>query len=218
MMQPTMPGLQGPHEEQNLQDQPPVQMEGVPPDVLESFYWMMSLALDGLLEPVERAEFDACQAHYPALAALWLDWQTLDQDLDKMPHAEAAPGFVQRFEVRLAQHEAEQQRRVMAFSLVSVLLVALLAVAGVVGGVTFLTSTQGPWLGEQIHNLVVVSAMSGAWFGALLDTLAALAGSPQAQALGMMYMLVAVIMIFGWVQLLRRSARLSGAVILPQME
>ena len=89
---------------------------------------------------------------------------------------------------------------------------------GVVGGVTFLTSTQGPWLGEQIHNLVVVSAMSGAWFGALLDTLAALASSPQAQALGMMYMLVALVMIFGWVQLLRRSARLSGAVVLPQME
>ena len=212
MVQPTMPGLQGP------QDQPPVQMDGVPADVLENFYWMMSLALDGLLDTAERAEFDACQAQYPSLAALWLDWQMLHQDLGEMPHAEPAPGFVRRFEERLAQHEAEQQRRVMAFSLVSVLLVALLAVAGVVGGLTYLTSTQGPWLGEQIHNMVVLSAMSGAWFGALLDTLAALASSPQAQALGMMYMLVALVMIFGWVQLLRRSARLSGAVVLPQME
>jgi anti-sigma factor RsiW len=215
MMQPTMPALQG---AQEPQDQPPVQMDGVPSDVLESFYWKMSLALDGLLDAPERAEFDACLGQYPPLAALWLDWQMLHEDIDELPHAEAAPGFVLRFEARLAQHETEQQRRVMAFSIVSVLLVALLAVAGVIGGVTYLTSMQGPWLGAQLHNLVVLSAMSGAWFGALLDTLDALAGSPQAQALGMMYMLVALVMIFGWVQLLRRSARLSGAIILSEME
>ena len=42
--------------------------------------------------------------------------------------------------------------------------------------------------------------------------------APQAQTLGMMYMLLAFVMIFGWVQLLRRSARLAGAVALPHME
>lgn len=215
MMQPTMPGPLGPL---GTQEQHKGQLDEVPPAVLENFYLKMSLALDGLLEPTERAEFDACQADYPALAALWLDWQSLDQDLDQIPHAQPQPGFVGRFELRLAQHEAQQQQRVLAFSVVSVLLVALLAVAGVLGGFAYLTSTQGPWLGEQIHNLVVLSAMSGAWLNAVLDTLAALTSTPQAQTLGMMYMLLAFVMIFGWVQLLRRSARLAGAVALPHME
>ena len=153
-----------------------------------------------------------------ALTALWNEWQGLDRELGELPHAEPLPGFVARFEGRLAQQEAQQQRRVLAFSLMSVLLVALLAVAGGVWGITWLTSTQAPWLGEQIRNLVLLSATAGTWFGALIDTLGALANTPQAQAMGMMYAVVAMIMIFGWVQLLRRSARLPGAVALPPME
>jgi anti-sigma factor RsiW len=176
---------------------------------------MMSLALDGLLDEADRGRFEAYQAQYPALAAMWIEWQGLDRELEQMPHAEPAAGFVGRFEARLAQREAEQQRRVLAFSLVSVALVAVVAVAAAVWGFTVLTSTQGPWLGEQIHNLVYLSATTGAWFNALLDTLGALANTPQAQALGMMYVVVAIVMIFGWVQLLRRSTRLATAGALP---
>jgi hypothetical protein len=186
--------------------------------VQENFYWMMSLALDGLLDEPDRAEFEAYQVEHPSLAALWIEWQGLDRALGLLPHEDPAPGFVARFEVRLAQHEAQQQRQVLAFSLFAIAAVALIAVAGVGWSVSWLTSTQGPWLGEQIRNLVVFSATAGAWFGALLDTLGALANTPQAQALGMMYVVVAIVMIFGWVQLLRRSARLAGAVALPGME
>jgi hypothetical protein len=186
--------------------------------VQEDFYWMMSLALDGVLDEADRAAFESYQAQYPALAALWIEWQGLDRKLDLLPHMEPAPGFVARFEVRLAQHEAQQQQRVLAFSLAAVALVALIAVAGAGWAITWLTSTQGPWLGEQIRNFVVLSATAGAWVDALIDTLGALANTPQAQALGMMYVVVAIVMIFGWVQLLRRSARMTGAVALPRME
>lgn len=190
-----------------------------PPEaVREEFTWMMSLALDGLLDGADQAQFEEYQAQYPALAALWIEWQGLDRKLNLMPHAAPAPGFVSRFEGRLAEQEAQQQRRVLAFSLAAVVLALLLGVSGAAWGVAYLTSAQGPWLGEQIHNAVLFSATAGAWFGALLDTLGALANTPQAQALGMMYVLVAMIMIFGWVQLLRRSARLPGAVALPPME
>jgi anti-sigma factor RsiW len=208
MMQSAMHDQQMPHQ----------RASDVPPAVLENFYWMMSLALDGLLDEPERAEFESYQAQYPALAALWGEWQGLNRELERMPHIDPAPGFVNRFELRLAQHEAQQQQRVLAFSLAAVVLVALLAVAGAAGAITYLTSTQGPWLGEQIRNLVLLSATTGAWLNALLDTFGALAGTPQAQALGMMYVVVAVVMIFGWVQLLRRSARLPAAVALPGME
>lgn len=218
MMQPTMhdPQMHDPqlHDGQTAASQ----TAGIPPAVLEEFYWMMSLALDGLLDAADGEQFAAHQAHYPALAALWMEWQGLDRELEQLPHADPAPGFVGRFELRLAQHEAQQQRQVLTFSLLAVVLVALIAVAGSAWAFAWLTSTQGPWLGEQIHNLVVLSATAGAWFGAVFDTLGALAGTPQAQALGMMYVIVAVIMIFGWVQLLRRSARLPAAAILPGME
>lgn len=184
----------------------------------EEFYWMMSLALDGLLDEAEQTQFEERMAQDPALAALWNKWQGLDHTLNLMPHAEPAPGFVSRFEDRLAQQEARQQQRVLAFSLAAVVLVALLAVGGLVGGIAYLTSTQGPWLGEQIHNLVLLSATAGAWLNALLDTMGALSATPQAQGLGLMYVVVAMIMIYGWVQLLRRSARLPGAVALPPRE
>lgn len=206
------------HDPQMPEQQPPAAPPAAPPAVLENFYWMMSLALDGLLDEADRAEFAARQVEYPALGLLWNEWQELDRELQQTPHVDPAPGFTARFELRLAQHEAQQQQRVLTFSLVAVLLVLLLAVAGMSWAVTFLTSTQGPWLGEQIHNLVYLSATTGAWFGAVFDTLGALANTPQAQALGMMYVVVAMMMIFGWVQLLRRSARLAPAGALPGME
>ena len=119
---------------------------------------MMTLALDGLLDEAERAQFEEYQAQHPALAALWSEWQGLDRKLDLMPHAEPVPGFVSRFESRLAQQEAQQQRRVLAFSLAAMVLALLLGVGGAVWGVAYLTSAQGPWLGEQIHNAVLFSA------------------------------------------------------------
>lgn len=213
MLQPTMNDPQMP-EQQPLDGAP----AGAPPAVLEEFYWMMSLTLDGLLDAADYARFESYQAQHPALATLWSEWQGVDRELGLLPHVDPDPGFVARFEVRLAQQEAQQQQRALIFSLLAVGLVALMAAGGVAWALVWLTSTQGPWLGEQIHNLVVLSATAGAWFGALLDTLGALASTPQAQALGMMYVVVAIIMIFGWVQLLRRSARLAVAVALPGME
>jgi anti-sigma factor RsiW len=197
-----------------MQDQ---QMGDAPPAMLEEFYWMMSLALDGLLDEADRVQFEAHQAKYPALAALWREWQQVHSHLDELPHAEPAPGFVERFEARLAQQEALQQRRVLTFSLVAAVLVAFGAIAATAGTGVYILATHGSWLGEQLHNLVYTSVAAAAWLDAVVDSLAALAGTPQAQAVGMMYVVVAIIMIFGWVQLLRRSARMSSAAALPGM-
>ena len=81
-----------------LHDQrmPDPQMSGAQPQppqaVQEEFTWMMSLALDGLLDEVERAQFEEYQTQYPALAALWGEWQGLDRKLGLMPHAAPAAG------------------------------------------------------------------------------------------------------------------------------
>jgi hypothetical protein len=190
----------------------------VPDAVLEEFYWMMSLALDGQLDEPDRTQFAAHQARYGALAALWAEWQGVHHALDALPHTDPAPGFVARFEARLAAEEALQQRRVLTFSLVAALLVAFGAIAATVGAGAYIVAAHGSWLGEQLHNLVYASVLADAWVDAAVDSFAALAATPQAQALGMMYVLVALIMIFGWVQLLRRSARLTGATAVPGME
>ena len=204
MMEPVM-------HDQQLGDAP---LE-VLPEVMEEFYWMMSLALDDLLDEGDRLQFESHQAQYPSLVALWTEWQNMHARLDELPHAEPAPGFVARFELRLAQQEELQQRRVLTFSLVAAVLVAFGAIAATVGTGAYILAEHGSWLGEQLHNVVYTSVALDAWADAVVDSLAALASTPQAQALGMMYVVVAMVMIFGWVQLLRRSAQMSGAISNP---
>lgn len=194
------------------------QLGAAPPNVLEEVYWMMSLALDGLLDEADRVRFEAHLALYPVLTELWLEWQQLHRRLDALPHAEPAPGFVARFEQRLAEQEERQQQRVLTWSIVAAIVAACGALFAMIGTGAYITAAHGAWLGEQLHNLVYTSVVVDNWFDAGVDSLAALASTPQAQALGMMYVIVAVIMIFGWVQLLRRSARMSSAAALPGME
>ena len=146
------------------------------------------------------------------IAVLWVEWQNMHVRLDELPHAEPAPGFVERFEMRLGQQEALQQRRVLTFSLVAAVLVAFGAIAATVGTGAYILAEHGSWLGEQLHNVVYTSVALDAWADAVVDSLVALASTPQAQALGMMYVVVAIVMIFGWVQLLRRNAQMSSAV------
>jgi hypothetical protein len=188
------------------------QLGDAPPEILEEFYWMMSLALDDLLDDGDRVQFEAHQVQYPGLAALWVDWQNMHVRLDELPHAEPAPGFVARFELRLAQQEALQQRRVLTFSLVAAVLVAFGAIAATVGTGAYVLAEHGSWLGEQLYSVVYTSVALNAWADAVVDSLFALASTPQAQAVGMMYVVVAIVMIIGWVQLLRRSAQMSGAI------
>ncbi len=213
MIEPTVHIHQAP-----VQPVPVHHMDDVPAAVLEEMYWMMSLALDGLLDEADQARFDDYCVHYPAVAGLWDEWQKLDRQLEKLPHVEPAPGFSDRFVLRLAEHEAQQQQRVLALSLLAAFFVTLFAAAAIIGTGAYILSAQGSWLGEQLHNLVYASVTVNRWLDSFAGSLAALATTPQAQALGMMYVVVAIIMVFGWVQLLRRSARLSGAVALPGME
>jgi len=179
--------------------------------VVDEFHGLMSLALDDLLDDEDSRRFAAHLADYPALAATWDEWQTLDRQLDALPHAEPAPGFVNRFEARLAAYEQAQQQRVLAFSLIAAVIAGLLAFASVVGFASFLLSTQGPWIGEQMRNAVYLSVVLNNWMRSLTDALAGLAASPQMQGVGIVYVVVAATMIVGWVELLRRNARLTPA-------
>ncbi|MCB0137819.1 MAG: hypothetical protein KDD75_22130, partial [Caldilineaceae bacterium] len=45
---------------------------------LAEFDWLMSLALDELLDDEDRARFDVLLAEYPSLADEWAAWQFID--------------------------------------------------------------------------------------------------------------------------------------------
>jgi len=200
----------------------PTQRHDVPiepaPAMIEEFTMLMSLALDDMLDGAARARFDALVQRFPALAEMWADWQAIDQRLGAMPHAEPAAGFGLRFEQRLASHAQRQQQRVVTVSLIAVLLTAGLGVLGMMSTGAYVLATQGPWLGEQLRNWVYLSVAVTAWFSALTNTLGALANSPQAQTLGIVYVLAVAVMIVGSLQVLRRSTHLSNAIAVPGLE
>ena len=189
-----------------------------PPEVAEEFTLLMSLALDAMLDEADQRRFTGYLADFPALAAQWAEWQTVDSALATLPHMLPAPGFVRRFEERLVVAERLQQRRVMTFALVVVGLAVAGFVAAMLSAGVFVASTQGPWLGAQLRNLVYATNLVDTWFGALLDTASAVASSPQARAAGFAYLALAFLMIGGWLQLLQRSAHLAEPAALSGME
>lgn len=189
-----------------------------PQALIEEFTMLMSLALDDMLDGSDRERFDALVRDFPVMAELWSDWQAVDQQLDALPHAEPVAGFGLRFEQRLAHQQQQQQQRVVTVSLIAVFLTVGLGVLGMMSAGAYILATQGPWLGEQLQNLVYLSVAVSTWFGALTNTLAALANSPQAQTLGIVYVLLVAVMIVGSLQMLRRSADLSDAIAMPGLE
>ena len=194
------------------------QPEAVPPPAVEEFTWLMSLALDDLLDGEDRQRFDDFLVRYPTLADTWTDWQTLDRRLMAVPSLEPAAGFTQRFEQRLGQKE-RRQRWLLAGALgVALVLASVAVLSGALGVGALVLLTQGPWIGEQIHNLAFVSVTASNWFGSLAGATGALVNTSQARWIGLMYLFSALLAIVVWAQFLRRSARLSDVISTVGME
>ncbi len=191
---------------------------GVTPQIEAEFGWLMSLALDGQLDAPEQARFDALVANHEELALAWKAWQWIDSEFDATPSLTPSTGFVQRFELRLAEEEKQRQQRVLLLS-VSVALMALMVVFLSTAGVgAFVLLTQGQWLGEQVRTLTLAYTSVNLWFASGLDTVASVAQMPQAQFGGLLYALLMVGLVVAWVQLLRRSARLDSQSTPLQVE
>lgn len=70
----------------------------------------ISLALDAQLEADERAEFEQHLVSCPACRERWITWQNLDQRLQAEPLVGPMPGFVARFDQRLAARQRRRER------------------------------------------------------------------------------------------------------------
>ncbi len=99
-----------------------------------------------------------------------------------------------------------------------VVVLGLATAASSMGVGVYVMLTQGQWIGQLIRSVALFSATIGNWMDAAVATVATVTNTPQARTVGIVYFGVALIVIAGWVQLLRRSARLSDAIPTPGLE
>lgn len=196
----------------------PRPMEMPPPDVVAEFDWLMSLALDDLLDEADDQRFHELLDAHPVLAQSWAQWRLVDQQLAAAPYMAPAPGFVDRFETRLAAREQRAQRWMIATLAVAVLLASGMVVLGTAGLGAFVFLTQGSWIGQQIHGVAYAYSAASAWLDSLTATADAVTNTPQVQTLGLVYMAAVAVMIYGWLMLLRRRSRLDQAMSPIQVE
>ncbi len=125
----------------------------------------MSLALDEQLDADEQARFDALLTDDPDLAEAWQAWQWIDSEFAATPALTPPSGFVQRFDLRLAEVEKERQQRVLLLSAALALLaVGMLALCMTAGLGAFVFLTQGQWVGEQVRALALAYTSANLWF------------------------------------------------------
>lgn len=176
------------------------------------FDWLMSLALDDELDADGQARFDALLADAPDLADAWRAWQWIDSEFTATPALTPPSGFAQRVELRLAEVEKERQQRVFLLSSAAALLAVTLVFAATAGLGAFVFLTQGQWVGEQVRALALAYTSANLWLATVGETVTAVTNTPQAQFAAGLYALLLVMLVIGWVQLLRRSARQERAL------
>lgn len=173
------------------------------------FDWLMSLALDEQLNEDERARLDALTAEHEDMALAWKAWQWIDSEFSATPSLTPPSGFAQRFEARLAEQEQQRQQRVLLLSAALAIMALFVVFFSTAGVGAFVLLTQGHWIGEQIRLLTLTYTSANLWVTSSVEAAAAVAQTPQAQVVGVLYALAMVSMVAAWVQLLRRSARLD---------
>jgi hypothetical protein len=158
----------------------------------ESYTEWMSLALDGMLSSTETRLLHSHMATCPLCASTWQAMQQASSMLRAAPFAEPEPGFVERFEARLA-YQAEQRRRTMIWMLLGIgaIVLALLALPSALD-VLRLT-------GHLVLPYRVIAYATGVldWFyllaSALLEAVGTLARSVCRGANVGAYMLLAIV-------------------------
>lgn len=174
-------------------------------EMQEEFTLLMSLQLDGLLDGDEQQQFDSYLEHYPLFARQWREWQRLHHQMVATPHVEPPPDFVER--VGLCLLQSERRRRLWQGLLFGALIVFLWSglAATVVVLSAFLLFSQGARLNDLIYLLAYLSATVGHWFTVLWESLGAIAASPQAVVMVLIYVTVATLLLSLWVRFLRRT-------------
>lgn len=182
-------------------------------DTGEELAWLMSLALDGELTPVEEARLQALLAADDGSAAVWQVWQTLDADLNTAPNMEPPADFGESFNARLARREQRRRLRTgVVFGLAAVGLWGS-AVFGILVLGAFLWTNQVALMGDAVHQLALWWSACMHFGETLFETGGELIAAPQARYVAGGYLLMAVAILGAWIMYLRRSLRVSSLSI-----
>lgn len=176
-------------------------------DAHEEALLLMSLSLDGLLEPTELARLQQLIAGDAALGDTWEHWQSMNVTLTAMPHAEPAAGFVSRFAARLDRHERSvriRQRIVFTATAVFVWMALLVSVAAI-GWLLVMNQVQ--WMNGFVRDLAVYPSVAITWFRALWTSLSVMAGEPQMLLLLIGYGCFTLVLLGVWFRFLQRSTQ-----------
>lgn len=174
-----------------------------------AFDLAMSLALDGLLDDDELAQFHADIEYYPLLANQWATWQELDEKLMAEPSVMPPIDFVQNFEMRLSK---EQRRNRFWFgATIAAITITLWAsiIIGTLSAGAYMAVNQSAWVTDQIQSVAYLLHGFTVWIQSTVGALNIVIGtalvSPQMWGIALVYTALMGGILVYWTRLLRRS-------------
>lgn len=173
------------------------------PEAQEEFLLLMSLRLDNLLDSAEEQQFQEMVRAYPVCARAWARWQRVHQQLVDEPSVAPPVNFAQSVEACLLQQE--RRGRLWQGLLIGLLVVVMwCAVVTIALGLgAYILFNQSNLLGDLIRNLAFVSSLVAQWVATVQRAFNSFAATPQATALAIGYVALAVIALSAWIRFLR---------------
>lgn len=170
---------------------------------------LMSLALDGLLDPQDEARLQEMVAADSGLGETWRQWQRMNTLLVSTPRVQPEAGFALRFEQKLDQHVRRARVLNGIIYTTAAVLVWVLTVAGLAGIGWLVVNSQAQWMNDFVRELAVYPSALFTWLRALWTTISAIAGEPQTAALLFGYGLMMLALLGWWFRFLQRNTQLE---------
>jgi len=171
----------------------------------ERFDYLMSLALDDMLEPEEAAAFDKMLEDDMGYDDVWGEWKAFDAEFHSTPSVEPPVNFVASFEERLVRYQRRRRLWLGAgLGLIAVLLWGGL-VTGLAGAGAYIMFSQSDWLTAMVRYVVYCTASVQGYLSIMLSTISTAMSTAQMQAMILGYIMFGIIALWAWSKLLRRS-------------
>ncbi|MCY3710603.1 MAG: zf-HC2 domain-containing protein [Caldilineaceae bacterium] len=171
------------------------------------YLMLISLALDGMLDPAEKEQLDGHLEQCSGCRAQWLLWQAIDDRLRAAPVPVPAPGFSRSVAQRLAQQERLRNLRIGVMLTAFTLLVWSLGLVGVCVLTCALVYTNLDRLADTGLFLNEVWAVAGIVGHSLWEIIVEITATPAALGVASAYLVIAVAAIAVWCIIIQRTTQ-----------
>jgi anti-sigma factor RsiW len=173
----------------------------------EEYGWLMSLALDHLLDDDEERDLHVHLATCEPCSQQWQLWQRVDQQFTMPPILMPPVDLAAQVEARI---NATEQRREFRVGVLLAFLTVFIWIAGFVGVglvVGFLIFNQIGSVSEVLHSLAFMWTTLLVLIQSIGRALVGLSENPSAMGVMFGYVALAVVSLAGWTRFLRRTTR-----------